>query len=67
MPTWTFFVVDAEPGASTTWIEGVTASTLEEAKVIALVRCAEAWGQPMDTLHILGVAEGEVKIVEWEG
>ena len=32
----------------------------------AQVLCAEAWDYEIDDIHVLGIAEGNVKILHWE-
>lgn len=53
-------------GTGTIWIESVPARNLRDARKEARLRCADAWGWPTDRVHVLGIAEGEVKILHWE-
>lgn len=69
LKTWTVFVQEAD-GTGTIHIQSYRAHSIEEARAKALARVAEDWGGAEcgftpDTLHILGIAEGNVKIVEW--
>ena len=70
MNTFTVFIREAD-GTGTTFITSVEAETIEEAKEQALDECAESWGSgdepwDRDDLHVLGVAEGDVEILEWD-
>lgn len=53
---------------STTYITSNDRETVEEAKADAMIECCEDWGPEytVNDLYILGVAEGEAKIVEWD-
>ena len=55
-----------ESGQGTIWIEAVEAEDLESAIKVAQQECAEAWEYDPDDVHVLGVAEGDVKILHWE-
>lgn len=64
MNTYTVFCQDAD-GTGTTYITSVTAPTIEEAKELAREKCAEDWSCSVSQVRVLGVAEGEVNILEW--
>lgn len=70
MQKFTVFIREAD-GTGTTFITSVEAETIEAAKDQALDECCEAWGSngdPWDrnNLHILGIAEGDIHIIEWD-
>lgn len=54
-------------GAGTIWIDRVAAPDVEAAKQAAREKCASDWEyeDPAD-IHVLGIAEGDVKILDWE-
>lgn len=70
-PTQTFTVFCRESNnEGTTWIGAVQARDTEEAGDIALEACAAEWSSDgptwsPDDIIVLGVAEGDVKILEW--
>jgi hypothetical protein len=74
--TFTVFCQEAD-GTGTIWISSVQARDLEDAKLVGLQECADDWGYSDDPdnedacgtlsdIHVLGVAEGTVKILDWE-
>lgn len=63
--TFTAFCQE-DTGEGTIWIESFDSAGLEEAKEEAIALCAEAWGWPVERIHLLGIAEGDVKILHWE-
>ena len=50
----------------TTWIDNVDATDVEDAKVKAVEKCAQDWQQDSDGITCIGVAEGDVKILDWD-
>lgn len=65
MNTYTVFVCDADQ-VRTVFITSVEAESIPAARRIALTECADAWGMhSTDELHVLGVADGDVQILEW--
>jgi hypothetical protein len=70
-PTQTFTVFCRESNnEGTTWVGAVQARDIEEAGDIALEACAAEWSSDgptwsPDDIIVLGVAEGDVKILEW--
>lgn len=50
---------------STIWIASVAAGTSEEAAILGRACCADAWGLRQVQVRVIGVAEGNVKILEW--
>lgn len=64
LQSWTFFVMD-EGRSGTTWIESHAGATLEEATSTALDACAAAWDVDVNSLVVIGIALGDVQIVEW--
>lgn len=67
MNTYTVFVREAN-GTGTTYIASADATTPEEAAAKVLAMCAEDWGHgyTVDDLHVLGVALGDIQIIEWD-
>jgi hypothetical protein len=67
MKTYTVFIQEAET-PTTTFITAVEAPDQEVAANLALTECIEAWGDSYTRadLHILGIAAGDVEILEWE-
>ena len=64
--SYTVFCQDIT-GEGTIWIECVQATSLEHAKLVGRMECAEAWGrEDIEEIHVLGVAEGDVNILYWE-
>lgn len=67
MNTFTVFIRDAD-NTGTTYITAVQATDVEAAKKAACAKCWADWGYDEDNepLHVLGVAEGDVTILEWD-
>ena len=78
MQTYTAFC-QASDGRGTIWIDTVGVPSLgpdpeitdagaqiEAAKLVARIACADAWGCDPDDVHCLGLAKGDVEIVDWE-
>lgn len=72
MKMYTVFV-QASDGKGTIHIQAYRANNVERAKRLALETVAADWGgsecgfDPDDgSLHVLGVAAGDVTILEWE-
>lgn len=65
METYTFFFVCAHRSHPTTYIISVTVESFEAAHLDAINECAGAWNLPVDTIHTLGIAKGDVSIIEW--
>ncbi len=70
LKTYSVFIREAND-TGTTFITSVEAADVEEAKELALTECSECWGtreEPWDRddLRVLGVAEGDVQIIEWD-
>jgi len=63
--TFTFWIAQAN-GEGTHYVTAVTSHRLGSAKIEALNDCAEDWQCEADTLHILGVAKGDIEILEWD-
>ncbi len=55
----------AATGKGTIWIEAVEAVDADHAKKLARQACADAWEYKLDRVHVLGIAEGDVEIVDW--
>ncbi len=66
-----------ESGEGTTWIEDVEAPDVAAAKQMAVLKCAEDWGDDEEdeegnpeplSIIVIGIAQvvdGEIRIVEW--
>jgi hypothetical protein len=58
--------VQQSNGFGTTWIGAVKADTPAAARNAAIIECAAAWGSANpENLKILGVAIGDVHIIDW--
>lgn len=56
-----------DDGTGTTHVTHQETATVEEAITAAKAECCEAWGYDPDApLHVLGVAAGDVTIVDWD-
>lgn len=65
MSKFTVFCQDID-GTGTVWIDCVEAADIVAAQALALEACAADWGYgPTDDIAVLGVAEGDVKILVW--
>lgn len=55
-------------GDGTIWIDTVEAPGNDTAKAIemARTRCADDWHWPVENVHCLGLAAGDVEILHWE-
>jgi hypothetical protein len=65
MKTFTVFIVQAN-GHGTTYITGAQGRTINSAKNKALAECARDWKESKGNLRVLGVVEGDVRILEWD-
>jgi hypothetical protein len=65
MTTYTAFCQSVD-GTGTIWIAPVEGEDLSQAIVDAKSKCAADWDCETDDVHVLGLAEGNVKIVYWE-
>jgi len=65
MPMFTVFCRDADD-TGTTFITSVEADNIDQAKKDALEECASAWEQDVTSIRVVGVAEGDVNILEWD-
>lgn len=65
MKTYTVFCQNALEVGGTTWIAAIEADSVDEAKEEALDQCAESWCMSNSDICVLGVAEGDVNILEW--
>lgn len=64
MKNFTAFCQDSS-GQGTIWISTVLALTVASATRKARIACAKDWGTSFTYIHVLGIAEGDVKILEW--
>jgi len=63
--TWTVWLTDVG-GAGTTYVTAARAESMADAVEVAMTECRSEWNQEDDyPLHVLGVARGDVEIVEW--
>lgn len=53
-------------GRGTTWIACVEAEDAEAAKKAAREQCSEDWGCGRFNVRVLGIIEGDVKVLFWE-
>jgi hypothetical protein len=61
---FTVWVSDASQHG-THFVQAFQAADIEDAKQQALLECAACWGDAVEELTILGVAEGDVRLLEW--
>ncbi len=66
LKTYTAFCRDAERAHPTTWIGNVEATSVKQAKQKARKACAEDWQCKAVEVHVMGIAAGDVTILEWE-
>lgn len=68
MQAYTVFIQESGSNFGTTFITTVDARSTQSAKQQAKRECSRAWGPkeyPLESLHVLGIATGSVKIIEW--
>lgn len=65
MSIFTAFCQQAS-GGGTIWINAVEADDEDAAAAAAVEQCAADWGWDPKDVHLLGLAEGDVKILRWE-
>lgn len=65
MEKFTIFVVQNDM-SGTTWIGCVEAADIGDAKSAGLHQCSIDWGCGIENICVLGVAAGDVEILEWE-
>lgn len=65
MNTYTVFCQDTS-GTGPVWVGHVDADTVDAAMEAGREDCHESWGGSIDAIHVLGVAEGCVRIMFWE-
>lgn len=62
-----FTIFCQEVGAQgTIWISSVEANDAIEASKLGRAKCAAEWEYEEDEVHVLGVAAGNVQILEWD-
>jgi hypothetical protein len=67
MNTFTVFCGDNINAGGTTWISAVQAETVDQACDKAKTKCAADWGcDSPDDVRIVGVIEGDVRVLHWE-
>lgn len=64
MNTYTVFCQEAD-GHGTIWISAIVAESYPDAMDIAQHQCADDWNMDEADIHVLGVAEGDIKILHW--
>lgn len=62
---YTVFCRDASH-SGTTYITCIKQRTLSEAKADAITECAENWMQDEASIVVVGLALGDVTIIEWD-
>ena len=66
MKKYTVFIREAD-NTGTTFISSAEAETREEAVAAVLAECRDCWEwDEEDELHVLGVAAGDIEILEWD-
>jgi hypothetical protein len=65
LKTYTAFCQE-RGNSGTIWISSVEAENLDDAIELAAENCAYDWSYPVDEVHVLGVAQGDVSILHWE-
>jgi len=65
MNTYTAFCENAAYGGNM-WVSTIQADNLEEAIETAKRECAENWDLTPAEIHVLGIAEGTVKLMYWD-
>ena len=65
MPEYTVFCIE-KSRQGTTWIVAIKADNPDQAWRLGREQCAADWSfkDPSD-IHVLGVAEGNIQILEW--
>ena len=67
MFTFTVFCGDSINLGGTTWIAPVQADSFLEACDVAKIKCAADWGfDSADDVRVIGVVEGDIKVIHWE-
>ena len=62
---YTVFTVSASGDHPTTHITSHTATDIEQAKRLAIKETADDWDCKKSDVHVLGVAAGDIEILEW--
>jgi hypothetical protein len=57
--------VSDKHGHGTHFVQAFIAATADEAKAAAIRECCACWDREPDEVEILGVAEGDVNVIEW--
>lgn len=65
MEKFTVFI-QADDRTGTMWIGSVDAEDIGVAKIKAYEACASDWGCDADDIIVVGVASGDVEILEWD-
>ena len=65
MKKYTVFIRQPD-NTGTTFISSAEAETEEEAIAAVLEECRDCWDWEGDDLHVLGVAAGDIEILEWD-
>lgn len=53
-------------GQGTIWIRSIEAHSLSGAKEQARHACANDWDYHPNSIHVLGIAKGDISILDWE-
>jgi hypothetical protein len=64
MKTYTVFCTGYDH-MGTTWIGYVRVEDEEQARTQGRIQCAEDWGYDVEDVTLLGIIEGEAKIICW--
>lgn len=62
---WFTVWVSSANGHGTHFVQAFLAQTIEEAKRAAIAECCACWEEEPENVEILGVAAGDVTILEW--
>lgn len=68
MHTFTVFCQEKDANDTTIWVSSVQTDEwdVEEAKQRGVEACSNDWNCSPSSIHVLGVAVGDVKICYWE-
>lgn len=63
-PVYTVFCREAS-GEGTIYISSDSGTSAKDAARKVLAECAQAWGMDASDIEVIGIAEGDVNILEW--
>lgn len=53
-------------GEGTIWIQSVEAADIDAAREEGRLQCSFDWEYDPEDVHVLGIAEGNITILEWD-